>query len=77
MLLFPALTKLCCQDARGPGPSRTLQERIRMWDDGNAERIGQVMNGRKSGSSAVASRSFGNLKRSISNAIDKLKGKLP
>lgn len=77
MLLFHALIELCCQDSRGPGPARTLQERILMWDDGNADRIGQVMNGMKSGSSAVASRSFGKLKRSISNAVEKLKGKNP
>ena len=46
-----------------------------MWDDGNADRIEQLMSGKKPGSSAVASRSFGKLKRSISNAVDKLKGK--
>lgn len=75
MLLLHTLTKLCCQDARGPGPARKLQERILMWDDGNADRIGQVIYGRKS--SAVGSRSFGKLKRSISNAVDKLKGGNP
>ena len=52
-------------------------EIIQMWDDGNADRIELLLSGKKLGSSAVASRSFGKLKWSISNAVDKLKGKNP
>lgn len=48
-----------------------------MWDDGNADRIGQLLSGKKPGPSAVASQSLGKYKRSISKAVDKLKGKKP
>lgn len=46
-----------------------------MWDDGNAERIGQLMAGQESSSLGAVSRSLGRLKRSLSSAVDKLKGK--
>ncbi len=55
----------------------TLLERIQMWDDGNADRIGQLIIGKKSGPLAVASRSLGKWKRSISSAVGKLKGRRP
>lgn len=45
--------------------------------DGNADRIGQLMAGPESASSGAASRSFGRLRRSISNAVGKLKGQQP
>ena len=59
-------------DFGGPGPATALQEPIQMWDDGHA---GQLMAGQDSASSGAVSRSLGRLKRSISNAIDKLKRK--
>ena len=55
----------------------TLLERIQMWDDGNADRIGQLISVTKPGPLAVASRSLGKLKRSLSSAVGKLKGRRP
>lgn len=48
-----------------------------MWDDGNAGMIGQLMAGQESASTGAVSRSFGGLRRSISSAVGKLKGKQP
>lgn len=46
-----------------------------MWDDGHADRMGQLITGQTSGSSGVTFGSLGKLKRSISSAVDRLKGK--
>ena len=64
------------QEVGGSGSASTLQERIQMWDDGNAERLGQIVTGcQESTSSGTLSRSLGRLKRSLGSTIDRFKGK--
>ena len=46
-----------------------------MWDDGNANRMGKLLAGQESASSGAVNRSLRRLKRSISSAVDKLKGR--
>ena len=48
-----------------------------MWDDGNANRMGKLLADQESASSRVITRSLRRLKRSISSAVDKLKGRQP
>ena len=74
-----ALTKLILsQDLGAPGPPTTLQERIQMWDDGNADRIGQLLGDKKpENPPAVACQSLGKMKRLISSAVNKMKGRKP
>ena len=46
-----------------------------MWDDGNADRMMNRVVVKESASLGTLARSLGRLKRSLSNAADRLRGK--